>query len=424
MKIERKILKNNIALNIIETSKFKTNYFSVNFLVPLDKNTAPYNALIPNVLLRGSRNHSKMMDINKRLDELYRGRIFYKNQRCGEVQVFGLGCEFLDNSYALDGLDILKETMSLFGEVLTTPYTENGVFSVNYVESEKRNLIDAINAKINNKTRYAIERCIEEMCINERFGISALGKIQDIEAISAQSLYSHYNRVLTESRVEIYFIGSASSDKIEKLVQTYLSEKLRSLNSPLETEIIKGVSDIKEIEEPFPVKQSKLALGFRTGTLLSDENFIDFAMFNKIYGSSPTSKLFMNVREKLSLCYYCHAIPESQKGVMIVTCGIETQNKQKTMDEILKQLKEVACGNISDEEFDSAVKSLKNSYTEIYDSASLIESWYLRRMLCGRNDSPEEAIESISSVTKDKIARVASKITLDTVYFLKGISEE
>jgi len=412
-------ISDGVNLSVIETDKFKTNYISVNFLVKLDKATAAYNALLPKVLKRGTVNYPDMAAINRQLEYLYATNLSTRLYKRGETQIFGFGAYVLDNSFALGGEDILGGVLDMFGEIIFSPLVKDGAFDAEYVESEKRNLIDDINAQINNKTSYAVRRCQEEMCRDEVFGISELGTVEDIKAITAQSLYEHYLKVLNTAEIEVYFVGRKPADLDERLKKMF-AQVSHIAGTPLSTEVIRTAAEVRDITEEEQVKQGKLSLGFRTGKVLSDGDYHKFSLFCELYGGSPTSKLFMNVREKLSLCYYCRTIPEAQKGIMIVASGIENEKRDTAQAEILAQLENVKNGDITDEELDSAKRSIINGYREIYDTPSALESWYMGRALAGIGGTPEEAAELIKNTTKEEIMEVAKGMTLDTVYFMRG----
>lgn len=417
MSLIRKEITKGVFLNVLDTPKFKTNYLSLAFAAPLSKETVSLNALLPLILTRGTRKLPTMEKMSIALDTLYASTL---NTRCfkkGEIQFVGFNLGILNNSYAPDGCDIFGGTLDILHDVVFDPYLENGAFSEKYLETEKKNLCDRIASQINNKNSYAVTRANEEMCKGEAYGISSLGYPEDISAVTAPELYSHYRKLLKEARVEIFFVGEYSCNIEEKIKSALCFEPREHV--PLKTDVIRRAGDIKEVNDPQAVTQAKLTLGFRTGKVLSDGDYYKFVMFNDIFGSSPTSKLFMNVREKLSLCYYCRSIPEPQKGVMLVAAGIEAKNKKTAYDEILKQLSDIAEGNITDEEMLSARSSILNSYRELSDSPESIESWYLGRMLAGMDDSPEMAAEQIKTVTKEDVADIARNITLDTVYFME-----
>ena len=417
MALIRTELKKGVYLNVFDTPKFKTNYLALSFVTPLSRDSASKNALLPLILTRGTVSYPTMEKMSTALDTLYASTINTRCFRKGEVQFVGFNCGILSNSYATDDCDIFGGTLDILNEVVFHPYTESGVFCEGYLETEKQNLCDRISAQINNKTSYAITRANEEMCRGENYGISALGDIESIKAIDAASLYEHYRQVIDSAQIEIFFVGEYS-DRICDKIKRSLDFKPR--NAPSLTTVVKRRAvTVQEITEPQNVTQAKLSLGFRTGKVLSDGDYYKFVLFNEIFGGSPTSKLFMNVREKLSLCYYCKSIPEPQKGVMIVAAGIEESNKQVAQDEIMKQLNDIAQCNITDDEFGSAVSSILNAYREIDDNPESVESWYTGRMLAGITTSPEETAEQIKTVTKEDIAEMARGITLDTVYFMK-----
>jgi predicted Zn-dependent peptidase len=422
------VIKRNIAdgikLNIIETDKFKTNYISVNLLAPLDKKTAAYIALIPSVLKRGTVNYPDLASLNRRFDMLYATNIETRCFKRGETHIFGFSANMLDNRFATDGTDILSETLSLIGEIMFSPALTDGCFNPSYVESEKKNLIDAIKAKINNKNSYAVWRCQEEMCRGEVFAVSEDGTVEDVEAITPQSLYDFYLDILNRAQIEIYFVGRCDYDQLEDKIRSVFGHIRHIAGFVPHTEVIRSAASVREVVEDQPVTQGKLSLGFRTGSVLSDGDYHKFIMFCEIYGGSPSSKLFMNVREKLSLCYYCHAIPDAHKGIMVVASGIEVDNKKTAQDEILLQLENMRDGKFTDDEFEAAKKAVINSYRGISDSAGGLVSWYIGRMLAGINTSPEEAIALIEEVTPADVCAAAKTVTLDTVYFMRGTLKE
>jgi Predicted Zn-dependent peptidases len=413
-------LAESVYLNIIRTEKFKTNFISAEFLLPLSADTAALGALLPSVLLRGTGKYPDMAALNKRFDYLYGSHISPRVYKLGETQLVGFSSYVLADKYALEPTPVLSELLEVMGEVIFNPLTENGVFRADYTEGEKRNLCDRIKAQINNKNSYAVKRCRDEMCRGEAYAVSELGEVEDVTAITPESLYSFYKTLITGSRVELYFVGNTDTDSLTAQLTALFSRCANSSAPQPATQVIRRAEKVREVTEDQPVNQGKLSMGFRTDCSLYDRDYHVFAMFRELFGGSPSSKLFMNVREKLSLCYYCSAIPEAHKGIMIVTSGIEVANKQKAQDEILRQLELVCVGEITEVEMVAARNSLVNGYRELYDDAGSLKAWYTSRLLCGRDDSPEDAAASLESVTAADIAAMAKRATLDTIYFLNG----
>ena len=420
MSLLKKHIADGVNLTYIETDKFKTGSLSVNFIAPLDRASAAKNALIPNILMRGSKKCPNMAEINKKLDYLYASSLSARNMKRGEMQIFGMGAGMIDSAYAMNGEDIIAEVTDFVGEILFNTITNGNSFDTAYTESEKSNLIDAIKAKINNKTYYARQRCIQEMCKNERFGLDETGTVEDVAACTAENLFAHYKTALETYPVEIFFVGKCDIDSLAgKLAQMFTKLDRKPIEIP-KTEVIRSCGNPKNITEDMPVNQGKLTIGFRSGITLRDDDYPALMMFNEVFGGGVTSKLFMNVREKMSLCYYCASAPDATKGLLTVASGIEVDKREIAEKAIFDQLEAIRAGELTDEEITSARMGLINNYRELSDSARGLETWYLGRSLHGLSDTPDDVIEALSGVTRDDIVAAAKKASLDTVYFLNG----
>lgn len=416
----RETICDRISLNISQTDKFKTNFLSLFFSVPLNADNASEYAILPKVLLRGSENYPDMKAIGKHLDSLYGAHISSTVFKRGERQIIGIFSSCLCNEYAFEETDILKNLLSTLKDLLFNPKIENGGFVPAYVEGEKKNQIDRIKSQINNKNQYALTRCRQEMCADEAYGVSEIGTVEDTEKITPLALYAAYNRFVAQADIDVFFVGKCDKSHLTSEIKTMLCGIARDKVAFGKPNIITDVKEVKNVEEEKNIMQGKLTMGFRTGMTLYDEDYPAFSLFNEIFGGSPSSKLFMNVREKLSLCYYCAAISEAHKGLMFVASGIEVENKDKAQSEILAQLEDIKQGKITDAEFDSAVKSLVNSYCELADDPQTLSMWYYSRMMAGLSDSPEEVCDKIRRLTKENVVKASLGVKLDTVYFLKG----
>ena len=316
--------------------------------------------------------------------------------------------------------NVTDEMINLLCDIVFNPYLEDGAFSKKYTDSEKLEVIDAINAEINNKGRYSLNRCTEIMCEGEIFAIKKTGSVSDIEKITPESLYEAYKEALKKYRIEIYAVGKLDIEKIADTLKPYFEKIERDVEELPEIDIVREAGEIKRVCETQDVKQGKLCMGFRTGKTIEDGGYHIAQLFNEVYGGSPTSKLFVNVREKKSLCYTCRSMITQKSGLMYVMAGIEASNKQVAEDAILEQLDKIRRGEITPEELSSAKKSLKNGYMNIYDSPSAMELWTLNRELSDNFDVPLGEAQRVDATTVEQITEYARGITLDTVYFLKG----
>ena len=340
MQISRKEFFDGIALTKIETDKFKFNRIFIDFVLPLQHERAAQNALFADVLMRGTEKYPGLLPLQKKLSSLYGADVDTYVGTSGEAHVITVFAKLLKDKYALGGEEITREGAELLCDVLTNPQKENGIFCEEYVESEKEKLIDDIAAQINDKDAYALHRAIEIMCENEAWGISELGRPEDVEKITPTDLFEHYNYVLSHAQVEILAIGEFPEGLAEKLVQDIFGGISRGEVPDHSTKIVRKAGEVKKVTEHQELKQGKLVLGFRTGVGEGEEGYDALRVFNCVFGSGTQSKLFMNVREKLSLCYHCSSRIYA-KGVMMVTSGIAPVNYDKARNEILAQLDEV-----------------------------------------------------------------------------------
>ena len=424
MSLERINIGSNIYISFVESDRFKQNLVMMNVISRLETGLkAAKSVVLDKVLKRGSVNYPTMADIDKRLAYLYAASVNVWSSKIGEAQIFSASAQMLENKYAWDGTDILNETLDVLADVLANPIVINGAFNKDYVETEKTNAINEILAQVNDKGWYTYKKCIETMCKGERFAIDTRGEVEDVEKITAANLYDHYKHILANSAIEIFCVGRLADKK------QYLIDKFTELTGNFErsnaiedysTDVILKDQPKGEIIEEMEVNQGKLVMGFRTGMTNKDKDYANLILFNALYGASATSRLFENVRERLSLCYYCSSGIEAEKGIMTVQSGVEVENKQKAIDEIMRQLEEVKAGNFTDKEIDNAKMTIVNSYKGVYDGLGNISHWYLRQLIKGDVKTPEEMIDAVNKAGRDGIISAANRLSLDTTYFLKG----
>lgn len=412
-------IANGVKINYIETENFKTNYISFNFITQRREDVSYLNTLFTRIIQHASATYPTVAEMEKRLQYLYASTLSRRSISNGKFHIFGIKSSILNDRYTED-TPVTQEIVNLMCDVLFNPIIENGAFSSKYTQDEKLELIDFIESEINNKGKYASNRCTEIMCENEIFSVKVSGTKEQVEKATPQMIFDAYKKALKEYRIEIYVVGKADVDKIASIFKPHFDKIERDLETIDEIELVNTVKQVKDVEEIQDVAQGKLCMGFRTGRSFEDSNYYVMELFNEIFGASPTSKLFVNVRERKSLCYSCGSYIDHKNGIMRVSAGIEPANKQVAIDAILEQLECMKEGKISDEEFESARKSLRNVYLSVNDSVYSMESWVLNRSLSSNYVTPTEEAERLFSITKEEIAEYARGIQLDTIYFLKG----
>ncbi len=409
-----------VVLRHYPDSRFKTAILSLQFLRPMCAEEAAMNALLSAVLLRGSKNHPDMRSITARQDSLYCASLPPLLRRIGDVQTVGLFCGFLEDRFALPGDRVMKPALDFFRELILEPKTVEGIFDPEFVESEKKNLIADIESELNDKRSYAAGQMLRYMCQGDSFAVSLRGRVEDVQKITPQGLYDHYRNVLRTSPVEIFFVGSASAEEVAQCLMP-LAQQLAAepMKLPPQTAFT-PVAQPREFSETMDLNQGKLSMGFTTSITNRHPDFAAMQVFNAVYGAGMTSKLFVNVREKLSLCYYAGSGYYGSKGIVTVSSGIDEGNYETAKAEILRQLALTAEGEISDAELSAAKQGLISGLRSVPDSPGALENFYGTASISGLSFRLTDYIEAISRVTAADVARCAGTVKLHTVFFLKG----
>ena len=421
MKVTRIELQPGVWLTAVQTKKFKSSVLGAQFLTPLTAEDASRNALIPMVLRRGTAQHPDMESLSAALDELYGGSLEPMVRKKGETQCVGFVGSFLDDAYTLNKEQVLDPAAALLAELVGKPYTKDGAFCPDYTKQEKANLIDRIKAQVNDKRQYAQIRVVAEMCGEEPFGVDKLGSQEAAEAITPEKLWAGYQDLLKGARVELYYCGSADAERVQAafgpLVDLLPEGKRAELARPAKQ---KAPKKSRRVEEALDVTQGKLAMGFRTNCDAWDERYPALMLVNAIYGGTTTSKLFMNVREKLSLCYYASSGLMKYKDVMLVSSGVEFDKVGQAEAEILSQLYKCQSGDFTDDELEWARRSVVSTLCTTLDTQGRLEDYWLGQSAAGLTDSPDQVAQKVEAVTRAQAVEAAQDLTLDTVYFLKG----
>ena len=427
MDVRRKELLPNVYLTTVQTDRFKTGCLSAVLLTQLSRETASMNALLPRVLRRGTLSCPDMAALQARLDELYGAAVEPTVFKLGEIQATGFICSFCDDRFLPEKTDIPGGVASLLGELFLNPAMRGGLLRQDYVESEREKLVERIESLVNNKRSYAVRRLSEEMCAFEDYAVHALGSAESAESIYYVHLSRHYKELLSSSPLELFYCGSADARRVEdSLFNAFLPLPRGELNEELGTDI--RMNTVEEeprfFEEEMDVQQGQLVLGFRLGDCMEDPDTAVLRVLNALYGGSSTSKLFMNVREKLSLCYYASSQIDWHKGLMFVSAGINFDQFDAARNEILAQLEAIQRGDFTDEELLGCKKRIASSLRGISDSPDALCNFYTDETVLGLFCTPEEMAALVEDVTRDEVVTAAQGIRLDAVYFLKGECNE
>ncbi|CDE14364.1 putative Zn-dependent peptidase [Clostridium sp. CAG:470] len=421
MEYKQTEIKKGIKLHTIKTEKFKTNLIAIMLTTKLNRENVTKNALVPAVLRRGTKNLTTQEEINKKLEEMYGASLDCGLDKTGDNQVLKFYIETVNDEFLpQEAENMLKTSLEKIFEFVFNPYLENGCFKKEYVEQEKENIKQIIDGKIDNKARYSLDRCIEEMYKDKPYGLYKYGYVEDMKNINEKNLYEYYQQLINECKIDI-FVSGIIDEETENIIKNNeniikLKDREPQYNEP---EIIaKRTEKENDVQESMDVTQGKLIIGMDLD--IDDDNLrFDVMIYNSIFGGSANSKLFQNVREKASLAYTASSSYYRFKNNIFINCGIEIKNYEKALEIIKQQIEDMKKGDFTDEEVENAKKGIIASIKTIDDEQDTEITYFFSQELSKSKCNIEQYMQRISEVTKDKVVDVANKVSINTVYFLK-----
>ncbi len=406
-------------LHIVKTEKYKTNTLVWKMKAPLSKDDVTLRALLPYVLQSNSKAYPTSTELRAYLDELYGASFYVDLAKKGDYHVISFALEMANEKFLSDKTPLLKTGLEFLSEILLNPNARDEAFDQETVEKEKRTHKQRIQSSYDDKMKYSSTRLVEEMCKGERYALHVHGEMDEVDRITAESLFAYYKKAFAEDEMDLYVIGDVSEEE----VVSNLKEKMKFVpRQPklVERSDITGEREVNTINEVQDVKQGKLNIGFRTNVRYGDEDYYALQVLNGIYGGFSHSKLFINVREKASLAYYAASRLESHKGLMMVMSGIEHKNYEQAVTIINEQMTAMKNGDFSDQELSQTKAVIRNQLLETIDTArGMVEVLY-HNVVSQKEITLDYWMEQMDQATKEDIVQVAQKIQLDTVYFLTG----
>ena len=420
MNYTKKEIKKGVQLHILNTDKFKTNLVAIFLTTKLERETVTANALISAVLRRGSNTLKTQEEISKQLEELYGASFDCGIDKTGDNQVLKFYIETVNDTFLPQSSEnILKKAIQNILDIIFNPLVENHAFKKEYVEQEKNNMKQRIEGRIDNKRRYALDRCIEEMYKDKPFGLYRFGYVEDLKNINEVNLYERYKQLIEQCKIDIFVSGNVN-EEVENIIKENqnirnLEEREPSYNKESEKNTVKQGEKIEKMD----VMQGKLVVGLDVNSQNEDEKY-NVMIYNTILGGSANSKIFQNVREKANLAYEAGSRYFKYKDNIFVICGIEISNYEKVLNLIKKQLEDMKNGDFTEEEVENAKKAIISSIKTIDDEQDTSITYYFGQEMSGNQKSVEEYIERIGKVTKENVIQVANKVELNTIYFLRN----
>ncbi|MBQ8341257.1 MAG: insulinase family protein [Clostridia bacterium] len=406
----------------IPTDRFKSEFLSFRYTLPVSAETSQQNALLTSVLKRGTEKYPTKLALNRHLDDLYSTTISTHSRRVGDMQRLGLSADFLGARYVGGGCGILPEVLDAMAEIWIRPRREHGLFCADFVEREKVVLRDAIRATINNPRGYALAECKKLLCAGEPYALPLIGTEETVDEITAATLTARYEAVLKSSSPTFFYVGAMEPERVAGLIAERFPVLHRGVTDYQST--VKRVEGEPKIgEEEMPLCQGKLSIGFRTDVTHCHPLGAAMLMLNEILGGSPASKLFLNVRERRSLCYHCSSSLDLYKGVLFANAGMKPENRAVTEEAMMQEFYDLAKGNISKTEFEAAQRSLDYSCRQLLDLPGGLVDFYDGRLLIGSDQTVDHYRTALAAVTREQVVEAAARVCHGATFFLRGTLE-
>ena len=403
----------------VKNERFNTTSISFNFYLPLEKETAASYALLPFVLTTCGEKYPDFSVLNYRLERLYGAQLDAVAEKLGDYQLLKLRMSVINDKYTFESESLIKRACDMLLSLIFEPKAENGTFCADDLAREKRKAIEHVKGEMSEKRVYAKNRLIEEMYKGSCYGTPKCGTVEDIEAITEASLYKMWQKMLATAYIRVQVIGAAVPQGLfEEIGRRFENTERYNITDCTKSQPTATADKPRTVTERQAIQQGKLVMGFSSDTAGDDDNTMPLMVMTDIFGGGPYSRLFDNVREKMSLCYYCSASSSRVKGLITVESGVEGQNAEKAEKAISEQLEIMKKGEFTDFEFSSSVKSLRDSLNSYNDSQPLLDLWYALKAVNKNLYSPEDIAEKISAVTRDEIIAAANGVKLHTVYKL------
>lgn len=408
----------HVDLHLIKSKKFKTDLVSVYFLRPLTKEEATMNALLTRILDRGCAKYPDAQVLNQHLDDLYGMSLVSDVSKVGERHQVQFKVQFPRSP--IIGKNLMADGLEMLWEMLYNPLVDDGKFQQAIFDMEKTQLKQEIESRVNDKTTYAVDRCLEEMCENEPYRFYAYGDVAFLETVTNEQLYAHFQNVLFHSKMDFVLIGDFDFDATETLMRERFNAAVTDVVPVPEEVVHVPVTSVRSVSESMSVQQGKLVVGYRTHTDRKDSTYYAMQLFSTIFGGMPSSKLFMNLREKESLCYFIGSKIDKLKGIMYVVSGIDFDKFDKALELIDVEFNEMLAGRFTDEDMEMAKKSIIASLKSISDYPNSFSNFYYNQYMLEDPVDIAHYIDNFEKVTIEDVVEAGKRIQKDLIYFMKG----
>ncbi len=410
--------ENGYNLHFIETKNFKTTFIKVIFWEKIKKEELVFRNMLINNLLFSSKTYNTQKKMNIKKDELYGTSLYGGNYRRGNYIFSEINLSFIDDKYSEKGLR--KKVLDFFLDVLSNPNVCDNEFDKSGFLINYESLKSDIESEGEDPGYYSILEYKRLLDPNKAFSFSITGDIDSLNKVTPKNLYDYYKQFFSSNNIDIFIIGSNLSNIDSKLFSDIFNGKSGLLPKDL---YLKYEKDFSESKISSKFSQSRLLVGGSINKFTRHEQKYESLLFNIIFGNSPNSKLFKNVREKNSYAYSVSSSISRLDGIFVLQAGISKQNYENTKKEIMLCLDEMKNGKFTISDVKNAKAVILGLIKEINDYQGAIIDHAFNRIYLDI-DSIDRQKEEIKKITKEDIVRLAKKIDIDTILLVEEKDNE
>lgn len=414
-----RVATDTLTLDVMTDPKFKTGAVVIRLLTPYNDSHAAALALLPALLCSANRKYPTDASLAKYLNRLYGTSLSGACLHCSDMLELVFSTEFILDKYALENEAVSLEAVNVLLDSLLDPLVRDNAFDETEFTMRRQDLLDTIDAEINDKATYALGLALETVYEGEIRSKRFYGSREAVEALTPESCYEVYKTLFSICGIYVSVCSGERLPWVEELILDRLSAVAGKVILPDYYSYSQPKAEPRYVTQPVDAKQTNLVLAFKT------DNHDRFAnnVLSAIYGEAPTAKLFENVRERLSLCYYCQSVYSPSKATMFVLSAVDNANTNQTIQEIITQLDRLASGDFSDDDLNDSKRYIAAVLCAKLDRKGGIADWIFTESLSGSHMTISEAIDKINAVTRDDVITCAKSFKLDTVFILEGAAD-
>ena len=412
--MNREHVASNVYLTQLPNEKFKRNRLSINLIVPNERNKATMYALLPGLLERAYEDYPDMKALSRRLNRMYAAQLSIGTSIIGANRCMRFSVQGIKDEYCINGENLLSDLCDLLLGVIFRPCLKDGAFIEEWLEVEKFKLREEIEGEINDKRGFCIMNTRRKFFGDSMNGVERRGYLEEVDDINVKDLYECYKWMLDNAVVEIFVTANNPEVVRDKLADAFSGE--RAATAKILPITAMPCTEPQSYSYAVDTIQGKVCLMYTTTRLLTEDERYHMLVASALYGGTACSRLFKNVREKQSLCYYCAAGFNGFTSSLSVDSGVEHKNTQRTIDAVQKELKDLIEGEITEQEINETKLIIENSLKSNYDGLHGLEAWYLNEAVRNTELTPEEVMEKVERVTADDIRKVLSLLNLNVIY--------